>query len=116
MLLKGSKNLIHFNIRDGREIPSYPHQQFSMSCPNLIKMLGNSGIEGGVSKTMDSLKCLKQALKCHIIFVQPVHKVVIIPNVSATAACLHPHSPLQAEQHSVNSLSASIQFLTSKRK
>lgn len=43
----------------------------------------------------------------HIIFVQPVHKVVIILHVSATAVCLHPHSPLQAEQHSVNSLCAS---------
>lgn len=63
---------------------------------------------------MDSLKCLKQALKCHIIFVQLVHKMVIIPSVSATAACLHPHSPLQAEQHSVNSLCASIQFLNNK--
>lgn len=74
---------------------------------NLIKMLEDSGIDGGVSKTMNSLKYLKQTLKCHIIFVQPVHKVVIISKVSAIPACLHPHSPLQAEQHSVNSLSAS---------
>ncbi|KAI1236599.1 hypothetical protein IHE44_0014852 [Lamprotornis superbus] len=86
---------------------SVPHRQFSVSCPYLMKMLEDSGIEGGVSKTMNSLKYLKQALKCRIIFVQPVHKLVIIPNVSTIPACLHPHSPLQAEQHSVNSLCAS---------
>lgn len=33
--------------------------QFSVSCPNLIKIFESSGIEGGVNKTTDSLKAFE---------------------------------------------------------
>lgn len=46
------------------------------------------------------------ALKRSMIFMQSVHKLVIILDVNVTPACLHPRSPPRAKQCSVSSLCA----------
>lgn len=97
---------------DRRDTTTFPHVP-SFLCHVLISLKylravalkwGGGGLVSRKQQTLS--KCWKRALKQSVIFMQSMHRLVIILDVSVTRACPRPHSPGWAKQHSVNTLHA----------